>query len=54
MPAQRQSRKNYIGILDDRIEELRAADPPAKSDRPVKDYFRGLIAAVLDRQRNAR
>jgi hypothetical protein len=49
VPAQKRSRKNYIGILDDRIEELRAADPPARYDRRVKDYFLGLITAVLNR-----
>jgi len=49
MPAQRRSRKNYIGILNDRAEELCAAELPTKSDRRVKDYFLGLIAAVLNR-----
>jgi hypothetical protein len=55
MPAQEQKlNKNYIGILCDRVEEQRAADLPAKSGRLMKDYFLGLIAAVLKRHGDAR
>jgi hypothetical protein len=55
MPAQQQKlKKNYIGIQSDRIEEQRAAVSPAKSDRLVKAYFPGLIAAVLNRHGDAR
>jgi hypothetical protein len=55
MPAQkRELRKNYIGVVIDRIEEQRAAESQLKSDRLVKDYFLGLIAAVLNRQGDPR
>jgi hypothetical protein len=55
MPAQeRESRKNYIGVLIDAIEQQRAAESTRKSDRLVKDYFRGLIVAVLNRDGDAR
>jgi hypothetical protein len=51
MPAQKQElRKNYIGILSDRIDEQCAAEPLAKSHRLMKDFFRGLIASVLIRR----
>ena len=55
MPAQQQeSRKNYIGILNDKIEEQRAPGQPAKSDRLMQDYLLGLMAAVLKRRGDAR
>jgi hypothetical protein len=55
MPAQRrESRKNYIAVLNDRIEELCAAEALVKSDHRMKDYFLGLIAAVLNRAGAAR
>ena len=55
MPAQqRESRKNYIGILSDRIEEQRVIDQLTKTDRRVKHYFKGLVAAVLPRRRGKR
>ena len=55
MPAQqRELGKNYIGILSDSIEEQREAESPAKSDRSVKDYLLGLMAAVLHRGGDAR
>jgi hypothetical protein len=50
MPAQqRELKKNYIGILSDKLEDLRPADPPANSGRLMKDYLLGLVAAVLNR-----
>ncbi len=50
MQAQRRElKKNYIGILSDGSEDQRTAEPQPKSGRPVKDYVRGLIAAVLNR-----
>ena len=51
MPAQqRDMRKNYIGIVNDRIAEQRAVDSPATSGHVVKDYFLALMAAVLKRR----
>ena len=50
MPAQqRDLKKNYIGILSDKLEDHYPADPPAKSGRLMKDYLLGLVAAVLNR-----
>ena len=55
MPAQkRELRKNYIGIVSDKTEEQRAVESLAKSDRVLKDYLRGLMAAVLNRGGGAR
>jgi hypothetical protein len=55
MPAQeRELRKNFIAILSDRTEEQRAIASLAKSDRPVKDYVLGLMAAMLNRHGEAR
>ena len=55
MPAQeRELKKNYIRILSDKSEEQRAADSLVKSDRHVKDYLLGLMAAVLNRGGDAR
>jgi HD superfamily phosphohydrolase YqeK len=55
MPAQkRQLRKNYIGIVSDKIEEQRAVESLAKSDRLLKDYLRGLMTAVLNGDDDAR
>jgi hypothetical protein len=53
MPAQkRESKRNYIGILNDRLEDQLPADPPAASGRPVKDYLLDLVATVLNRHRD--
>jgi hypothetical protein len=55
MPAQQQEpSKNYIGILSDRLEDQREAMLLVKSNRPMKDYLRNLMAAVLNRGGNAR
>jgi hypothetical protein len=55
MPAQkRELRKNYIRIVSDKTEEQRAVESLAESDRLLKDYLRGLMAAVLNRGGDAR
>ncbi len=55
MPAQqRELKKNYIGILSDKTEEQRAVNSLAKSDRFMKEYLLGLMAAVLNRGANTR
>jgi hypothetical protein len=55
MPAQeRESTKNYIGVLSDNIEEQRASESLPKSARLTKDYLLGLMAAVLNRPGAAR
>ena len=55
MPAQRhEPSKNYIGILSDRLEDQHEAMLLVKSNRPMKDYLRDLMAAVLNRGGNAR
>jgi hypothetical protein len=51
---QRESRKNLIGILNDKAEEQRAIESLVKSDRHMKDFLLGLMAAVLSRRRDAR
>jgi hypothetical protein len=51
---QRDLRKNYIGIVNDRVAEQRAVESLAKSGHLVRDYFVALMAAVLKRRREAR
>ncbi len=46
-------RKNYIGLLSDRIEEQAAAKSPTKSDRLLRDFFLGLMSGVLNRRNEA-
>ncbi len=53
MPTQkRETGKNYIGVLSDEIEEQCAAEMPFATDRRVKDYFVGLMAAMFNRRRS--
>jgi hypothetical protein len=47
----RETGKNYIGLLSDEAEELRAADAKAAS---VKEYVLGLMAAMFNRRSEAR
>jgi hypothetical protein len=55
MPAQKQKLgKNYIGIVSDKTEEQSAIESLAKSDHLLKDYFLGLMAAVLNRHGEGR
>ena len=54
MPAQRDSRKNYIGIVSDRAEEQRAVESLMKSGHLVKDFFVAVMAAVLNRRDETR
>jgi hypothetical protein len=55
MSAQkREAGKNYIGLLSDEIEERRAAEGQAATDRRMKDYVIGLMAAVFRRRSEAR
>jgi hypothetical protein len=51
---QRDLRKNYIGIVNDRVAEQRAVESLAKSGHLVRDYFVALMAAVLKRRRETR
>ncbi len=55
MPAQqRELKKNYIGLVTDRTDEQPAIDTLAKPDRFTRTYLLGLIAAVLNRDVDAR
>jgi hypothetical protein len=55
MPAQeRELRKNYIGILSDKVEEQRNVESVAKSDGRMKDYLLGLMTAMLNHRGAAR
>lgn len=50
MPARDQEmRKNYIGILNDTVEEQRVLEATPISHRRFKDYFLGLMARILKR-----
>ena len=53
MPTQkRETGKNYIGLLSDEIEEQRAIEVQSATDRRVKEYFVGLVAAMFNRRRS--
>jgi hypothetical protein len=55
MPAQqRELKKNYIGIVSDRTDEQRAVASLPKSGRLTKKYLLGLMAAVFNRDADAR
>ena len=47
---EQQVRKNYIGIVYDSAEEQRAITSLSQSTPFVRDYFRGLIAALFSRR----
>jgi hypothetical protein len=55
MPAQdRGSKKNYIGILNHRVDEdALVKHTLVRSDRPMKNYLLGLMATVLNRNTDA-
>jgi hypothetical protein len=48
MPAQQwEMRKNYIGLISDRIDEQRAIESLARSHDLMKNYLRRLMSGVL-------
>ncbi len=47
-------RKNYIGIVNDRVAEQRTVESLATSGHFVKEYFLALMAVVLNRRRETR
>ncbi|MDO8401849.1 MAG: hypothetical protein Q7T45_28980 [Bradyrhizobium sp.] len=55
MPTQQPDvRKNYIGIVHDRVAEQRAVESLATSSHVVREYFLALVATVLKRRRGTR
>jgi hypothetical protein len=55
MPAQpRKTRKNYIGIVSDRVEEQRVVESLAQHGQSMKDYLRHLMATVLNHRSDVR
>jgi hypothetical protein len=55
MPAQkRELKRNYIGLVSDETDPQYAANARPQSRQPMKDYLRGLLAAVLERRGEAR
>jgi hypothetical protein len=48
------SKRNFIAIVSDQSEEQRAVAAPLNSDRRVRDYILGLMAAVLKRRGDAK
>jgi hypothetical protein len=48
------SKRNFIAILSDKNEEQRTIASLANSDRRVRDYVLGLMAAVLNRRGDAK
>jgi hypothetical protein len=55
MPAQQRNlKKNYIGIVNDRVAEQRDVESLPKSGHSVKEYFLALMVAVLKRRHETR
>jgi hypothetical protein len=48
----RETGKNYIGLLSDELEEQRAVEVRSATDRRMKEYFVGLMAAMFNRRRS--
>jgi hypothetical protein len=48
------SKRNFIAIVSDKIDEQRAAAELVNSDRRVRDYILGLMAVVLKRRGNTK
>jgi hypothetical protein len=55
MPTQqRETGKNYIALLSDEIEQPRGAEFASATDRRMKAYVLGLMAAMFGRRSEAR
>jgi hypothetical protein len=55
MPTQkRDTAKNYIGLLSEEVDEPRAVETQYATERRVKAYVLGLMAAMLRRRNEAR
>jgi hypothetical protein len=50
----RETGKNYIGLLSDEAEELRAANVRSAAVDRMKDYVLGLMATMFSRRSEAR
>jgi hypothetical protein len=48
----RETGKNYIGLMSDEAEEQRAVEVQSATDRRMKEYFVGLMAAMFNRGRS--
>jgi hypothetical protein len=48
------SKRNFIAMVSDKTDEQRAVADLTNSDRRVKDYILGLMAAVLKRRSDAK
>lgn len=49
----RETGKNYIGLLSDESEDQRAAELSSTTDRRLKTYVLGLVAAMFGRRGQA-
>jgi hypothetical protein len=55
MPMQnRETGKNYIGLLSDEIEEPRGAELASATDRRMKAFLLVLMATMFGRRRQVR
>jgi hypothetical protein len=48
------SKRNFIAMVSDKTDEQRAVAELTNADRRVRDYIRGLMAAVLKRRSEAK
>jgi hypothetical protein len=53
MAAQKRSNHNYIDLVDEESER-RVAELQPSAARPIKDYLRGLLAAMRSTRGEAR
>lgn len=55
MPMQnRETGKNYIGLLSDEIDEPRGVEQASAADRRMKAFVLGLMATMFGRRSQAR
>ena len=50
----RETRKNYIGLVSEELEEQRAAEVQSRHRSPHEGIVRGLMATILGRRSEAR
>jgi hypothetical protein len=48
----RETRKNYIGLLNEAVDEQPLVEASSPADRRVKEYFRNLMTVMLNRGRS--
>ena len=50
MPMQKREKRSYIGLVSDEAVHPHAVKPQPNSSQPMRDYLRGLLAAMFERR----